>query len=79
MDLALYYSDHTHKSLQATPTVGDYCGLLCDDGSYYRVKILEFSRPLGLFFHHKEQAKVSGLQHVQMYIPVSILIFYYTA
>ena len=58
MDLALFYSDPNHCLLHANPSIGDICGLRDTNGSYYRALILDFSRPLGLFFHHKEQAKV---------------------
>lgn len=58
MDLALFYSNPDHCILHANPIIGDICGLKDTNGSYYRAQILDFSRPLGLFFHHKEQAKV---------------------
>lgn len=59
MDLALHYSDTSNCILHINSSVGDLCCLAHDNGSYYRARILEFSQPLGLFFHHKEQAKVS--------------------
>jgi hypothetical protein len=59
MDLSLYYNQDRHQhGLHSNPSIGDVCCLMMDDGCYHRVKILEFSRPLDLFFHHKEQAKV---------------------
>ena len=62
LDLALFYSSPEHCVLHANPSEGDFCGLREPSGEYYRVLILEFSTPLGLYFHHKEQAKVFGLK-----------------
>ena len=58
MDLALYYSEPIHRVLHTNPREGDVCGLRETTGEYYRAQIIEFSSPLGLYFHHKEQAKV---------------------
>lgn len=40
------------------PLEGAYCGYQDNDGCYYRVRVMKFSQPLGLYFHHKEQARV---------------------
>ena len=42
------------------PLEGAYCGYQDNDGCYYRVRVMKFSQPLGLYFHHKEQARVGG-------------------
>ena len=41
------------------PVEGDICVFKDSTGAYYRAQILKFSQPLGLYFHHKEQARVS--------------------
>ena len=46
------------------PREGAYCGYQDNDGCYYRVRVMKFSQPLGLYFHHKEQARVIGLVFV---------------
>lgn len=58
MDLGLHYSDSNNRILHGQPSIGDYVCLNLDSGTCYRALVLDFSRPLGLFFHHKEQAKV---------------------
>ena len=49
----LTYSYYTEK-----PCEGSYFGFRDDDGCHYRVRVLKFSQPLGLYFYHKEQARV---------------------
>lgn len=43
------------------PAEGNYCALRDRDGCFYRVRILQFSRPLEFMFHHREKAKVDHL------------------
>ena len=37
---------------------GLYCCYQSDDGNFFRVKVLKFSQPLGLYFPHREKAWV---------------------
>ena len=41
------------------PVEGDFCAFKDSTGAYYRAQVLKFSQPLGLYFYHKEQARVS--------------------
>ncbi|XP_019863264.1 PREDICTED: putative ATP-dependent RNA helicase TDRD12, partial [Amphimedon queenslandica] len=58
MDLGFYYSEPSNRMLCGQPSVGDYLCLNSVSGTYYRALVLDFSQPLGLYFHHKEKAKV---------------------
>ncbi|XP_019853385.1 PREDICTED: uncharacterized protein LOC100641934 isoform X2 [Amphimedon queenslandica] len=58
MDLGFYYSEPNNRMLCGQPSVGDYLCLNSVSGTYYRALVLDFSQPLGLYFHHKEKAKV---------------------
>ena len=58
LDLAIYYSSPEKRVLHKNPHKGDYCGLRQPTGECYRVIVLDYSSPLGLYFHHKEKAKV---------------------
>ena len=44
-----------------SPVEGDICAFKDSTGAYYRAQVLKFSQPLGLYFFHKEQARVSFL------------------
>lgn len=59
MDMGLHYSTLGQHGLEVKPSIGDYCTIMDSDGCYRRVRVLEFSQPLGLFFHHTERARVS--------------------
>ena len=41
------------------PVEGDICAFKDSTGAYYRAQVLKFSQPLGLYFYHREQARVS--------------------
>lgn len=71
MDLALYYGQPEHQCVHVKPALGDYCALLDGSGCYHRVKVLEFSQPLGLYFHCSEKARVSGVLGVRGEVLVS--------
>lgn len=45
----------------ANPLEGSYYGYHSEDGLFFRVQVLKFSRPLGFYFPHKERARVSIL------------------
>lgn len=46
--------------LTENPCEGSYCAYWDDEeGGYRRAQVMKFSQPLGLYFHHKEQARVS--------------------
>ena len=58
MDLALHYHKQEHRCLHVKPEEGDHCAVMDGSGCYHRVTVLEFSQPLGLYFHSREKARV---------------------
>ena len=59
LDMAMHYSQPIQHCLQHKPNIGDYCAVMDSNGCYHRVLVLAFSQPLGLYFHHHEEARVS--------------------
>lgn len=49
----------SHCCVAGNPKEGDICAFRDSTGAYYRAQVLKFSQPLGFYFHHKEQARVS--------------------
>ena len=74
LDLAIFYSTPGHRVPLENPYKGDYCGLREPTGECYRALILDFSSPPGLYFNHKEKAKVS----VFIFILYCLIFFSHT-
>ena len=76
MDLGFYYNEPNNRMLCGQPSVGDYLCLNSVSGTYYRALVLDFSQPLGLYFHHKEKAKVRyGNDNYYYFIHIKLVLY----
>ena len=62
LDLALALGVPEARISLPDAVEGMVCALIEGDGCCCRVRVMQFSEPLDLYFHHKEQARVYGLK-----------------
>lgn len=56
---------------------GCFCCYQSDDGNFFRVQVLKFSQPLGLYFPHKEKARVCTNSCIGMDMRMSTVLCSY--
>ena len=58
LDLALALGAPEARVPLPDAVEGMVCALIEGEGCCHRVRVMQFSEPLDLYFHHKEQARV---------------------